>query len=939
MNGEDKVDNYSATTPPQKDGAEALEQIGSPLVGEEAAAQKRKAREEKMAEANQRMEEKRAQAAASRAVRELEREKARAERAANRESGKSTPRAVPSPMEQSNLPETGQPNLVSGSNEGEQIDSDTKEVDDAIPPKNPSAPKRRFESKIVDHPAPEGISKDAIDKIIKENDPEEVKRRIKEAEEKANELTGKGLTKTKPVRSPRTAGSDDIEPAPSPFKDIEDHLEIRVEHYPEYEPILELVREQSDHGKARLSAAVIGADAELLDTVFRGLCGLESIAPELYWRHSGMETRLVIQLPGENRTVALDDDKHEFTIGRPSSGQNPPDIPINEPYISRQHARLINTADHGLPPEWMLEDTNSQHGVKLDGVPLSGSADWDYEVPAVLGYRHVADKHGRAAIHPVLTLRRNSRIISDEFIGRLKRDCDLLFLVVNGDFPTKNDHNALHWVSEQMTKGVVVIAVTSGRLNDEEQAVVLDDLRHDARIVRGTKQVRTLVECRQSHIDEIEADLATFLDQFRANMQAAVLDDRIRDSRRSLLHRIGKVNESLRPDVETELNLLRRKLDETEHRLLGTVSSVTEAKSLFESVSTNLEKDLDRAVNQFGDSTIVASLASNTDQFIDRLEIITHGKSPVTIKLVPPGNPNATAVETHRAIMDSVVLPQAQQKFGSELYNRVFGDTGGSPMAHETQVGYRWLYQQFQALLSGLPKYDSSQIKVANYEDKILGVRGEISATVTDKYVMATISTEEKMDNMFTYLLTKTRYSMTFFFSMFSIGALVVGVSRSVLIKDLRATMTPVLWFGGAAVAIPLIIYFNYKAFKLKQKDVISEEGEKIRDGIKKHYQGIVKRVIADCEQIFDNHMDALKRHTKTQLDGLAVARGLGGDDALLVKNPELKQIRDAIDEKVSELAAFQKEREWVDQARENPCPSPLVPEANPRPRFGSRPR
>ncbi|MBS1711995.1 MAG: FHA domain-containing protein [Armatimonadetes bacterium] len=886
---------------------EALEQLGTPATGPDAAAAKRAAREAKRAELEKKNEERRLANEQRRVNRAAENEKRRLEREARLGSHGS--------------PETAEP----------------------------QQPRRLINIETdIEVPTPKGpdISQEDIEAIKSQNNVDDLNERIGEVQSEADALTGAGGTKRPRIdRGPRVREEQPADQPPSPFKDIEDHLKVRAEHYDEYEPILELVNELSDHGKARLSSAVIGADAELVDAVFRGLCQLASVAPQLYWRHSGMQTCLIVQTAAENRTVVLDDDKRVFTIGRPSAGAASPDIPVKEPFISRQHAQLTNLAEPGMPPEWRLEDTSSQHGVKLGGSPLSGAADWGYEVPAVLGYRHVADAQGRAAVHPVLTLRKDTKIISPEFIGRLKRDCDLLFLVVNGDYPTKNDHNALQWVSEEKTKGVVIVAVTSGRLDAEQQAIVLDDLRHDARIVRGTKQIRTLVECRIDGVHAIEGELQGFLEQFRTNMREAVLDDRIRDARKSLLNRIGKVCDSLRPGVETEVNLLRRKLDETEHRLLGTVASVTEAKSIFESVSTNIERDLDRAVNQFGDLSIVASLASNTDQYIDQLELVTFGKSPVTIKLVPPGNPHATALETHRAIMDLVILPQAQQKFGAELYNRVFGDTAGSPMAHETQVGFRWLYQKFQGLLSGLPKFESSQIKLANYEDKILGVRGEINAALTDRYVTASVSTEERMENMFTYLLTKTRYSMTFFFSMFSIGALIFGASRSKLLAATRETIKQSVDKGApgmgdyalvliALIAIPLVLYYNFKAFKIKQRDVIHEESEKIRDNIKKHYQGIVKRVIADCEQVFDNHIDSVKRHTKSQLDGLSVARGLGGEDSLIKKDSELAQIRDEINLKVEELDAFNREREWVAKAMDNPTPSPLVPVDTPRKSF-----
>ena len=67
--------------------------------------------------------------------------------------------------------------------------------------------------------------------------------------------------------------------------------------------------------------------------------------------------------PAEGKTFEFEPQEEETIIGRSSTA----DLPLSDPFLSRQHARLLLT-DDGLS----IEDLGSRNGTFVNGVKLDG---------------------------------------------------------------------------------------------------------------------------------------------------------------------------------------------------------------------------------------------------------------------------------------------------------------------------------------------------------------------------------------------------------------------------------------------------------------------------------------------------------------------------------------------------------------------------------------
>lgn len=703
----------------------------------------------------------------------------------------------------------------------------------------------------------------------------------------------------------KAAPAAPLPPGANDYLDIIQHLEARAAFHPEYGEIREKYESRLLVGGEVLQCTLVGLNAGLIDSVYRKLSKIPSFMELVDWKYVAIEPVIVVSENGQKRDVRVDT-QSTISIGRDPSCT----IALSASFVSRNHAEIRNLAKNpNLPPQWQLKDLGSTHGTTLNGSVVRDAVRFGSEDRIELGRGYAATEY------PSLQLISRAIPYGRDDLNRMVVDVDLVIAVVEADREFEGQANLLKNLSEvQNVGGLLVLAVSKSGAIDSSMDANLDELRHAARVLKSTELTRYLAAVDE---DDISTDgewldsAKEFIEGFRGRSHAGIQEKRKQITREEVVSEIRNAGTRLEDTLSKKLEESERNLQRVQDEISMAPRNLGSAESLRDDTFKALKQTLDDDTSFFADPLRPDSLTYYADRLASQLVVVKKGKTRLELFLVDPHSKQ----EPHRWINNELSI-FARRHF-DELLAQI---TGPQKEPH----GITGLYQSLRELLGGHDKLRNTDLfSDDNYQRYTVSeLSRQLHTALGSDFVEYEAKTFTKIDNMIMFVITKTRFAVMFYMSMFSIVGVIIGSTRSKISRAMND------FFGGKffMIAIPILIvvcYFTVKSYKVNTQDVIEEETDKLREQLSKHYQAVAKKFVDDAKRVLSIHLSTQESKIKQDMGTLGSSRMAGG--LAERNNPVLEQAKKERDDVQALIYAIGQERAWAEQAQRQYTPSPFV--------------
>jgi uncharacterized membrane-anchored protein YhcB (DUF1043 family) len=507
-------------------------------------------------------------------------------------------------------------------------------------------------------------------------------------------------------------------------------------------------------------------------------------------------------------------------------------------------------------------------------------------------------------------------------LTRMVIDVDLVICVVEADREFEGQANLLKNLSDvQKVGGLLVVAVSgSGPIEDSMEAN-LDELRHASRVLKSTELTRYLAAI---DADDISADaewlsgVTEFIDGFRQRSHANIIEKRKQITREEVVNEIRGTGSRLEDSLSRTLEEKERNLQRVQDELSSAPRNLGSAEILRDDTFKALKQTLDDDANFFSDPLRPDSLSYYAERLAKQLLTKTEGRTRMVLNLVEPQG----LQDPHRWLNGELSI------FARRHFDQLIGQITGP---HREPHGIIGVFQNLRELLGGHEKLRTSDLfSDENYSRYVLtDLNNQMANALSTNFVEYDASSQAKIDNMIMYVINKMRFAVMFYMSMFSIIAVVAGMSRGKISKALSSSLGP-MWYAIAGIALILVGYFTVRAYRLNKQDVIEEEIEKLRDQLTKHYQAVAKKFVEDAKRVLSVHLTTMESKIKQDMSTLGSSRVT--ESVATRNNPVLDQAKKERDDTQALIYAIGQERTWAESAQVAYTPSPFVAVAPARP-------
>ncbi len=703
-----------------------------------------------------------------------------------------------------------------------------------------------------------------------------------------------------------------LPPGANDYLDIIQHLDARAVFHSEYADVKQKYESRLLVGTEVLQCTLVGLNAGLIDSVYRKLSKLPELMSLIDWKYVALEPVIVVSDAGQKRDVRIDASS-TITIGRDPSST----IPIQSSFVSRNHAQIANASKNPhLPPQWVLKDLGSTHGTTLNGTPVRESMRFNSDDKIELGRGFAATEY------PSIQLISRAIPYGRDDLTRMVIDVDLVICVVEADREFEGQANLLKNLSDvQKVGGLLVVAVSgSGPIEDSMEAN-LDELRHASRVLKSTELTRYLAAIDSEDIStdaEWLPGVTEFIDGFRQRSHANIIEKRKQITREEVVNEIRSTGSRLEDSLSKKLEDSERNLQRVQDELSMAPRNLGSAEVLRDDTFKALKQTLDDDTNFFSDQLRPDSLSYYAERLGKQLLTRTEGSTRMELNLVEPNN----LQDPHRW-MNSELSIYARRHF-DQLVAQI---TGPSRDPH----GVIGVYQNLRELLGGHEKLRTSDLfSDENYSRYTLtDLNTQMANALSTNFVEYEATSQAKIDNMIMFVINKMRFAVMFYMSMFSIIAVVLGMSRGKLNKAFSGSMGT-FWYFIAVTALIIVAYFTVRSYRMNKKDVIEEEIEKLRDQLIKHYQSVAKKFVEDAKRVLSVHLSTIESKIKQDMSTLGSSRMT--ESVATRNNPVLDQAKKERDDTQALIYAIGQERTWAESAQSAYTPSPFVAVAPARP-------
>ncbi len=703
-----------------------------------------------------------------------------------------------------------------------------------------------------------------------------------------------------------------LPPGSNDYLDLIQHLDARAVFHSEYADVKQKYVSRLLVGTEVLQCTLVGLNAGLIDSVYRKLSKLSDLMSLIDWKYVALEPVIVISESGQKRDIRIDASS-TITIGRDPSST----IPIQSSFVSRNHAQIANASKNPhLPPQWVLKDLGSTHGTTLNGSPVRESVRFSSDDKIELGRGFASTDY------PSIQLISRAIPYGRDDLTRMVIDVDLVICVVEADREFEGQANLLKNLSDvQKVGGLLVVAVSgSGPIEDSMEAN-LDELRHASRVLKSTELTRYLAAIDS---DDISPDsewlpgVTEFIDGFRQRSHANIIEKRKQITREEVVNEIRSTGSRLEDSLSKKLEEAERNLQRVQDELSMAPRNLGSAEVLRDDTFKALKQTLDDDTNFFSDSLRPDSLSYYAERLGKQLLTRTEGSTRMVLNLVEPNN----LQDPHRW-MNSELSIYARRHF-DQLVAQI---TGPSRDPH----GIIGVYQNLRELLGGHEKLRTSDLfSDENYSRyTLIDLNNQMANALSTNFVEYEATSQAKIDNMIMFVINKMRFAVMFYMSMFSIIAVVLGMSRGKLNKAFSGSMGT-FWYFIAVTALIIVAYFTVRSYRMNKKDVIEEEIEKLRDQLIKHYQAVAKKFVEDAKRVLSVHLSTIESKIKQDMSTLGSSRMT--ESVATRNNPVLDQAKKERDDTQALIYAIGQERTWAESAQSAYTPSPFVAVAPARP-------
>lgn len=736
-------------------------------------------------------------------------------------------------------------------------------------------------------------------------------------------MRSKSASSPTPSSSRSPAADVTIENKPD-YVDILCHVDARTKVHEEYQEILEQYGPRLFTGGEVLAGALIGLNASLIDTVHRRLAMNSRFPVYVEFKEIALKPLLVVTENGQQTEIELDLTKPTI-IGRGSDCTKQ----LQSQFVSRHHISIVNKAGEKDPPIWWVEDLQSTHGTTLNETQVIAP-----EKVRPGDVIKVGANYG-APDHPRLEIIYRAKNYSKSDLEDLLKRVDIVIAVAQADHVFEGQKvflNNLHAL--QSNGAMVVLAVSRSKEIDEEIEINVDDLRQAANITLGRKTRRHLTTVYEKAMSEGEwiDEIYTFIDSFKELALDDVVQMRRKNTRQEVVDAIVKVGSNLRPSIESALAEAQRKRSRVEDEITGAPRALQGSEAFRDDSFKELKQVVDDDSKDYSNDIKPDSLTYYAQSLVDSAPYITRKGAKMMIDLVVPG----TEVKGQQPQPPHHWIIHNMREHARLHYAKLRGEVVGR---NASPPGVAYILRELRTGLAANDKVrDQNLFDADRYERyEVPELARRIEQKIAGDFVHGESATSEKIDNMFTYLVTKTRYAFMFYLSLFTIIGIFGGISFRQEFKTWVQKQPPALIWPGAVIILGLLGYSNYRAYKSATKDRIEEEITKIRDKAKKHYAEAAKVVIDDVKR------ELLKHVTEQETDVKRVMGTLGStrmsESMMQRNNPALDAARQECDYIESQIVMIDQEKDWAKMARNDYTESPFYedPNARARPRLGTR--
>lgn len=704
--------------------------------------------------------------------------------------------------------------------------------------------------------------------------------------------------------------------ATSDYLDILQHLEARAAVHPEYGEVKDRFEPRLLAGGEIVSCSLVGLNAGLLNTVYRKLSEIQGFFSRVEWKGVALEPVLVVSERGTRRELRIDPyeidrdtgEPKPVTIGRGSENT----IQLGTEFVSRNHIKIYNTVkDRGLPPQWELEDCGSTHGTFVNGGQVRNRRSISPIDDIELGRNYASVEY------PSIKLVYRAIPYGREELSRMIVEVDLVIAVVEADREFEGQIALLKNLSDaQKLGGLLVMAVSTSGPIDESMEVNIDELRHAARILKGTEQTRYLAAISKDEFQEEEdwlEGVCGFIENFRAQVQGNVHSKQKQINRQEMVAAILDTGARLESKLARDLDDAELNLQRVSDEISSAPRNLGAAENLRDDTFRTLKQTLEDDTNFFGDPLRPDSLTYYVEKLVDQCVLSKEGKTSVTLSLLDP----ISHQPPHRWIIGE--LSRNAIYHFDQLTSTLTG-----PQRDPHGIG--GLYQNLRELLGGHDKLRNTDLFVdENYNRIALSdLTRQLHNTLSVDFVQNQAKTSTKIDNIVGYVITKMRFAVMFYMSMFSIVGVVAGMNRSAVQKAFSGSMKESgIWYFLAIAALLTVCVVVTLQYKANVRESIAEVVDKMKVEMKKHYQAIAKKLVDDAKRVFTIHLSTQETKIKQEMSTLGSSRV--SDSMMTRNNPLLDQAKKERDDLQTMIYAIGQERSWAEYAAKQYTQSPFV--------------